>query len=186
MISIIIRNYAIAPIILLLLFLTPHKILSQQGKPLEVSKEITQHIVKDVWTPFMESYRELDVEKFKSIHAENVTRVSISMNKIEDRSTYFKSLDRFFLNIKKMKRQMDIKFSILSSATSENKVYQTGYFCFSSRGSDTEAFQPRGYGFFNVILIKENGVWKITMDADKQLNISQDKFRESGVIYELN
>jgi hypothetical protein len=186
MTSIIIRNYAIPPIILLLLILTPHQILSQQGKPIEVSKEILEHTVKDVWIPFMESYRELNVEIFKSIHAKNVTRVSINMNKIEDRSTYFKSLDRFFLNIKKMKRQMDIKFSILSSATSENKVYQTGYYCFSSRGSDTEAFQPRGYGFFNVILIKENGVWKITVDADKQLSISEDEFRRSGVIYELN
>ena len=133
----------------------------------------------------MESYREVDVEKFKSIHAKNVTRVSINMNKIEDRLTYFKSLDSFFLNVKKMKRQMDIKFSILSSATSENKVYQTGHFCFSSRGSDTKPFQPRGYGYFNVILIKENGVWKITMDADKQLSISEEEFRGSGVIYEL-
>jgi hypothetical protein len=64
-------------------------------------------------------------------------------------------------------------------------VYQTGYFCFSSKGSDTEAFQPRGYGFFNVILIKENGIWKITMDADKQISISKEKFKESGMIYEL-
>ena len=180
------RNYSIIQIFLFILFLIPLKTIAQQGKPLEVSKEITQAVLEDVWTPFMESYRELDVEKFKSIHAKNVTRVSISMNKIEDRSDYFKSLDRFFLNIAKMKRQMDIKFSILSSATSENKAYQTGYFCFSSRGSGTEPFQPRGYGFFNVILIKENGTWKITSDADKQLNINEDKFRESGVIYELN
>lgn len=180
------RNHAFIQVFLLILILTPIKTFAQQGKPLEVSKEITEAVLKDVWTPFMESYREIDVEKFKSIHAKNVTRVSINMNKIENRLAYFKSLDRFFQNVKTMKRQMDIKFSILSSATSENKVYQTGYFCFSSRGSDTEVFQPRGYGFFNVIIIKENGVWKITMDTDKQLSISDDEFRESGVIYELN
>ena len=137
------RNQVIFQIFLLILILFPIKSFAQQGKPLDVSKEITAAVLDDVWIPFMESYRELDVEKFKSIHAKNVTRVSINMNKIEDRLTYFNSLDRFFQNVKKMKRQMDIKFSILSSATSENKVYQTGYFCFSSKGSDTEAFQPR-------------------------------------------
>ena len=66
----------------------------------------------------------------KSIHASNLTRVSIDMNKIENVSTYFKNLDGFFQSILKMNRQMDIKFSILSSATSEDKAYQTGYYCF--------------------------------------------------------
>lgn len=58
-------------------------VLAQQGKPLEVSKEITEAIIKDVWQPFMESYRGLDIKKFKSIHTINLTRVSIDMNKIE-------------------------------------------------------------------------------------------------------
>ena len=109
----------------------------------------------------------------------------LDMNKIENRSTYFKNLDGFFQSVIKMNRQMDIKFSILSSATSENKAYQTGYYCFSSRGSDSESFQPRGYGLFNVILIKEDGVWKISMDADKHVTIDADEFRKSGIIYKL-
>ncbi len=170
-------NQTIVQVFLFTLILLPSKVLAQQGKPLEVSKEITEAILKDVWQPFMESYRELDIKKFQSIHASNLTRVSIDMNKIENTSTYFKNLDGFFQSVIKMNRQMDIKFSILSSATSEDKAYQTGYYCFSSRASDSESFQPRGYGLFNVILIKEDGVWKISMDADE--------FRKSGVIYEL-
>ena len=152
---------------------------------MEVSKEITEAIVKDVWQPFMESYRDLDIKKFKSIHAINLTRVSIDMNKIETGATYLNNIGGFFQRIKKMNRQVDIKFSIVSNATSENKVYQTGYYCFSSRGSNSESFQPRGYAFFNIILIKENGVWKISMDADKKVQLNQDEFIKSGVIYKL-
>ncbi len=178
-------NHLVIQVFLFIMMFTPVKVLSQQSKPLEVSKEITEAIIIDVWQPFMESYRELDVNKFKSIHASNLTRVSVDMNKIENRAAYFKDLDGFFQNVINMNRQLDIKFSILSSATSEDKAYQTGYYCFSSRGSDSESFQPRGYGSFNVILIMEDGVWKISMDADKHVPIDEDEFRKSGVIYEL-
>lgn len=170
---------------LLTLVLIPSIVLSQPPKPREVPEAITEAIAKDVWHPFMEAYRALDVEKFKSIHASDVTRVSIDMNKIENKSDYFNNLDGFFNNVKSMSRQMDIRFSIVSSATGDDKVYQTGYYCFSSRGSDSEAFQPRAYGFFNVILIKENDVWKIALDADKHVTMGEDEFRTSGKVYEL-
>jgi len=178
-------NQTIVHVFLFTLILLPGKALAQQGKPLEVSNEITEAIIKDVWQPFMESYRDLDIKKFQSIHAVNLTRVSIDMNKIETGVTYLNDFGRFFQRIKKMNKQVDIKFSIISCATSENKVYQTGYFCFSSKGSNSESFQPRGYGFFNVILIKEDGVWRISMDADKQVELDEDEFRKSGVIYKL-
>ncbi len=178
-------DQTIVQVFLFILILAPSMVLAQQGKPLEVSKEITGAIIKDVWQPFMESYRGLDIKKFKSIHTINLTRVSIDMNKIETGVTYLNNIGGFFQRVKKMNRQVDIKFSIISSATGENKVYQTGYYCFSSKGSNSESFQPRGYGFFNVILIKEDGIWRISMDADKQVEIDEDKFRKSGVIYEL-
>jgi len=178
-------NQTIVHVFLFILILASGKVLAQQGKPVEVSNEITEAILKDVWQPFMESYKDLDIEKFKSIHANNLTRVSIDMNKIETGATYLNNIDGFFQRVKKMNRQVAITFSILSSATSDTKTYQTGYYCFSSRGSDSENFQPRGYAFFNVILIRENEVWKISMDADKKVEIDEDEFRKSGVIYKL-
>jgi hypothetical protein len=36
-----------------------------------------------------------------------------------------------------------------------------------------------------VILIRENEVWKISMYADKKVEIDEDEFRKSGVIYKL-
>ena len=172
-------------LILTALILAPCVTFSQQGKPVEVSKEITEAILNDVWEPFMESYKDLDIAKYKSIHANDFIRVSIDMNKIETGSTYLENFGGFFQMVKKMGRQVAITFSILSSATSDRQTYQTGYYCFSSRGSNSESFQPKGYGFFNVILVKEEGVWKISLDADKKVQIDEDEFRKSGVIYQL-
>ena len=75
---------------------------------------------------------------------------------------------------------MNITFSITSSATTENKVYQTGYYVFSSKAKDDEHFTPRGYSSFNVILIKaeDSGTWKISVDADKQVQFTQGRVFE--------
>ena len=150
--------------------------------------QIVASVKKDVWIPFMESYRDLDRKKLVSIHAPDITRVSINSNKIESGAAYLESVESLFQSVKKMNRQMNITFSIVSSATTENKVYQTGYYVFSSKGKDDEHFKPRGYSFFNVILTKDkdSGTWKISLDADKQVQFTQDEFMNSGTIYTIN
>ena len=80
---------------------------------------------------------------------------------------------------------MDIRFSILSSATGNEKVYQTGYYCVGSRASNSDSFQPMGYGYFTVVLTKENDQWKISLDADKKATIDEEEFIKAGIIYAL-
>ncbi len=179
-------NLTVIHSLLVVLFLVPAMAFTQSGKPSAISDELTTAVAKDVWQPFMESYRELDFNKLRSIHASELTRVSIDRNTIENTTDYFNGLNSFIQNVKKMNRQMDIKFSIVSTASGEDKVYQTGYYCFSMRGNDSEAFQPMGYGYFNVVLIQEDGAWKITLDADKTAKINEEEFRKTGVVYELD
>lgn len=160
--------------------------LSQQDNTLESHENVVASIFNEVWLPFMESYRDADIKKFKSIHAKDLARVSIDRNTIQSLSNYVPEMEGVFQKLKGMGRQMDIRFSILSSAIDESKAYQTGYYCFSTRASESDSFQPHGYGFFNVLLIKEDGKWKISTDADKQADISEEEFAESGTIYKLD
>ena len=171
---------------LLVLVFSSTNIISQEDVSMDSSEEIMTSVYNDVWLPFMESYREMNIEKFKSLQANDLTRVSIDRNTIQAKSKYFESIEAFFNQFKQANRQMDIRFSILSTATGENKVYQTGYYGFSSRVSDSEAFKPLGYGYFTVVLIKEEGQWKISLDADKQAAIDEDEFGKSETIYKLN
>jgi len=173
-------------IALTVLFFSFSSMLGQQNKSLETSENIMESVFQDVWQPFMESYRDFDIEKFESVHAKDLTRVSISRNKIQSYADYFPEMKGFFQQIKKSGRQMDIKFAIVSSANEGDKTYQTGYYCFRSRGSDSEEFQPRGYGFFNVLLTKQDGKWKISLDADNRSTITEEEFNNSGTIYGLD
>ena len=182
------KQYSTIFLIFLSICFTYSNAFSQQMKPVQVDSLIVTSIKNDVWIPFMESYRELDAKKLKSIHSPDIIRVSIGMNKIESGSDYLDNLETFFQRIKKMNRQMDITFSIVSSATTEDKVYQTGYYVFSSKTKDEEQFVPRGFSSFNVMLTKDkvSGRWKISLDSDKQVQLTLEEFMKSGTIYKLD
>ncbi|MEM7085326.1 MAG: nuclear transport factor 2 family protein [Bacteroidota bacterium] len=186
----VLSKFNSSPVILqiavILLFFSFGSMQGQENEPVEGSNEVVASIFEDVWLPFMESYRALDVEKFKSIHAKDLTRVSISRNQIQSYADYFTQMEGVFKQVKESGRQMDIQFSIITSATGSHKAYQTGYYCFRSRASASEEFQARGYGFFNVLLTKENGTWKISLDSDKRADITEEEFNKSGTIYSLD
>lgn len=167
-------------------FISFNTLLGQQNQPTETSEEIVTAIYQDIWLPFMESYRELSIEKFQSVHAKDLTRVSISRNRLQSYDDYFPEIKGFFQQVKDRGRQIDIRFAIVSTANEGDKTYQTGYYCFGSRASDSEEFQPRGYGFFNVLLTKEGGTWKISLDADDRSTITEEEFIKAGIIYGLN
>lgn len=171
-----------------ILMATFNTVFSQQRKIVEVDSQIVAAVKKDVWIPFMESYRDLDGNKLKSVHTTDITRVSLNTNKIESGSDYLDNQAYMFSMIKKMNRQMRITFSIVSTATSKDKVYQTGYYIFSSKKADDEHFTPRGYSFFSVLITKdqESNTWKISLDADKKVSITQEEFMKSGTIYALD
>jgi len=171
---------------ILMVFFATNNIIGQEDNSMISTDDIMISVYEDVWKPFMESYRELNIEKFKSLQAKDLTRVSIDRNTIQTKTKYFVEIEAFFNQIKQINRQMDIKFSIMSTATGNNKVYQTGYYGISLSGSDSEFSQSMGYGYFTVVLIQEDRSWKISMDADKQVTIDEDEFRKSDVIYELD
>lgn len=172
-------------LVITLLFVSV-SVFSQGQRPVEVDKDIVASIKQDVWIPFMESYRELNTEKLVSVHSSKITRVSVDLHKIESGQEYLKSLGKLFNQIKQMNIDIDIKFSVVTSATSANRVYQEGYYVFSTKAKDKKSYQPMGYAAFSVILTKENGKWKISLDTDKKAKITQEEFMKSGTIYALD
>lgn len=156
-----------------------------QQKTVTVDSLIVESVKKDVWVPFMESYRDLDFQKLKSIHTSDITHVGVHLNQIETGADYLKNLNAFFEQIKSLNYQMNITFSIVSSATTKNKVYQTGYYTIGLRANENASFQSTGYSSFSVLCIKENGTWKISFDADKKVKLTQEEFEKAGVVYKL-
>lgn len=168
-----------------ILLVSPIAVQGQEPIQSAAQKEVMTAAYEDVWKPFMESYRALDVAKFMSVHSEELLRVSIDGNTIQQKAEYELMMEGFFGQLNASKQQIDITFAVASTATSGDKVYQTGYYCLGMRASNAEEFVPRGCGYFNVLLIKEDGKWKIALDSDKQAILTQSEFEEAGVVYRL-
>ena len=167
------------------LFLVVGYVSAQQN---EVPKEVIESIKTDVWIPFMESYADLDSDKLKSIHTKDIVRITIDQNEVKTGTSYLEHFGGFLDNVKQRGGQLGIAFAILSTAVDESQdiAYQTGYYRFSSKRKDDENLVPRGYGYFNVGLRKENGTWKLWMDSDKRTDISHSDFHNVDIIYDLD
>lgn len=163
-------------------------VLSFGQKKSTVSEEIIAAIKKDVWIPFMEAYDELDPNKLKSIHSQEIVRITIDQNEIKSGESYLEHFGNFLVNVRQRGSKVGISFAILSTAIDESEeiAYQTGYYRFSSQGKNDDEMVIRGYGYFNVGLKEEDGVWKIWLDSDKKSDISHSDFSNSKTVYELD
>ncbi|MCL6265833.1 YybH family protein [Flagellimonas myxillae] len=157
-------------------------------KKIAVSDEVIAAIKKDVWVPFMESYIELNPNKLKSVHSQEIVRVTIDENEIKSGESYLEYFGQFLEIVKDRGGKVAIAFAIESTAIdeSEEMAYQTGYYRFSSLGKDGEEMVVRGYGYFNVGLKLENDGWRIWLDSDKKADISDSDFSKHKVLYELD
>ena len=154
-------------------------------QPVKTSIEDIEQIKNDVWVPFMESYRDLDISKFKSVHDENVVRVTIDRNYIEVGEEYFSNVQKFIEFVSTNKKVIDISFAVLSTAVKDDTAYQTGYYRLRSKDNKGE-FVVRNYGFFNVMLKKDDEKWRIALDSDKATNIETSTFNEVDIVYSLH
>lgn len=144
-------------------------------------------IKNDVWIPYMEAFKTLDTDKFKSVYTKDIIRVEIEKNNIKLGKTYFQDFGGFLESTKKKGGGIKVAFAIISTAidTNEKIAYQTGYYQFSLRKAGEKDFKVGGYGYFNVGLKKKKGKWKIFLDSDNEANISEKDFRQAGALYEL-
>lgn len=158
-----------------------------QRPPKDIPQETLEAIKTEVWIPFMEAYDQSDSQKLKSIHTQDIFRVTQDQNQVETGESYLEEFGNFVKTVKARGSQIGIAFAIRSTALKDagDMAYQTGYYRFSSKRGDDEDLVIRGYGEFNVGLRKENGTWKIWLDADKRIQLSPEDFNAQEIVYEL-
>jgi len=155
-------------ICLILLFANPA--FSQTGN---LQKEINEQ----VWKPFIKAFNNHDDEAFSAVHSKEVIRVSQDDNQIIGYAEYFKKVpDSVKLKWKDWKRNIELRF--LQRIASGEKAFEVGYY--KSSNTNTVTGEKRtGYGKFHVLLRKENGTWKILMDADANENTDEAVFSKA-------
>ncbi len=144
-------------LILITLFLLTDDLAAQKDS-------LQQEINDQVWKPFIQSFNNDDDETFKSVHSKDVIRVIRDNNTILDYEGYFKPVpDSLKAKWGSWKKNIELRF--IQRIADNGKAFETGYYKTSNTNKSTGETRV-GYGKFQVLLRKENGIWKILMDSD--------------------
>ncbi len=123
-----------------------------------------QEINEQVWKPFIRAFNSDDNEAFKSVHSKDVVRVIQDDNYLMDYNQYFQKIpDSTKAKWADWKKNIELRF--LQRIASKDKAFEVGYYKTTSTNTVTGE-KRTGFGKFHVLLRKEDGVWKILMDAD--------------------
>ncbi len=159
---------------LLSLFVTFFYFISAnaQSDSLKWVKEINER----VWKPFVTHFISGNNEGFSSVHSKKITRVEIDGNRLLDYNKYFPATDA---NAKPGKKNVNRLFELRFDKRISNgtKAWESGYY----KGTVMqEGKEPRSYyGRFFVVLEKENGTWKILVDADTGKDANEENFSKA-------
>jgi len=168
------KKIAMKKIILLLnVILIGLTSLAQENK-------LTQEINAQVWMPFIRAFGDGDDELFRSVHSKDVIRVMQDDKQIVGYDKYFKKVpDSIKAKWSDWKKSIELRFT--QRIASDDKAFEVGYYRSTSINMKTGE-QRSGIGKFHVLLRKENGIWKILMDADTAEGASEENFSKANPI----
>jgi ketosteroid isomerase-like protein len=125
---------------------------------------LQKEINEQVWKPFIKAFDNSDDEAFSAVHSKEVIRVIQDDNRVMGYNEYFQKIpDSIKAKWGNWKKNIELRF--LQRIASKDKAFEVGYYKTTSTNAVTGE-KRSGYGKFHVLLRKENGVWKILMDAD--------------------
>lgn len=135
-----------------------------------------KEINEQVWKPFITHLISGDKAAFSSVHSKQVTRVEIDNGTILDFEKYFPQQDKSNKFAKKADRKFELRFD--KRISNGTHAWESGYYKGSvlQDGKETRTY----YGRFYVVLQKENGNWKILVDADTGKEATKENFETAS------
>lgn len=127
-----------------------------------------------VWKPFIKYFSSRDQKGLASVHSKEVARVVQDDGRILNASEYFKEPSEAQKE-KNASRTLAIELRFIQRIASDDKAFEVGYYKTTSTDINTGASRSN-YGKFHVLLRKEDGKWKILMDADANDNTNEAVF----------
>ena len=133
-------------------------------------------INEQVWKPFIAHFISGNKEGFRKVHSKRITRVEIDRGKVLDHQKYFPPIDPNGKQLSQsFKRLFELRFD--KRISDGKKEWESGYY----KGTVIqERKEPRSYyGRFFVVLEKEEGIWKILVDADTGKEANEENFSKA-------
>ena len=140
--------------------------------------DLQKQINEQVWKPFIKAYNELDTEKFMAVHSKEVTRVIQDGDMIYGYDIYYQNNknnnERSKQSLQKNNGKRVIELRFTQRIAGNDRAFEVGYYKVTTTTGNDSA--RNYYGKFHVLLRKENGIWKILMDADAHENTTEELF----------
>ena len=109
------------------------------------------------------------------MHSKEVIRVERDANHIFGFDQYFKKVPDS-VKAKWVKQKKNIELRFIQRIAANDKAFEVGYY--KTTSTNLAIGQTRtGYGKFHVLFRKENGDWKILMDADANESTNEAVFQ---------
>jgi len=144
------------------------------------SDSIQRQINQQVWKPFIQTFNARDNEGFKAVHSKEVSRVLQDDKRILNADEYFKPVpDSIKARWAAYKNNLELRFT--QRIATGDRAFEVGYYKSSSTNTNTGQTRT-SYGKFHVLLRKENGIWKILMDADTRENADENAFNSAAAM----
>ena len=138
---------------------------------------LIKEIDEQVWKPFMRSFSNDDNKGFRAVHSKEMVRVIQDSKDIFGYDQYFKELpDSIKARSSDWKKTIELRF--VQRIAKNDKAFDVGYYKTSYINTKTGETR-KGIGKFHVLLRKENGVWKILMDADSAEGATEEVFNKA-------
>jgi len=125
---------------------------------------LRQQINQQVWKPFMKAFNDLDTEGFMAVHSREMSRVIQDGNLIYGHDKYNMEMKQGNENAKKTNQRRTLELRFTQRIAANDRAFEVGYYKFTS--IERNGNIRKGFGKFHVLLRRENGTWKILMDAD--------------------
>lgn len=143
------------------------------GQDAKTIKDINEQ----VWRPFIKGFSNGDEELFKSVHSKDIARVEQDSKRILNYDKYFAKIpDSIKAKWSDWKKNIELRF--VQRIASVDKAFEVGYYRSTSTNIKTGE-KRSGIGKFHVLLQKENGIWKIVLDADTAEGASEENFNRA-------
>ncbi|MDX1940661.1 MAG: nuclear transport factor 2 family protein [Saprospiraceae bacterium] len=137
---------------------------------------IQKTIDEQVWLPFIKTFNAFDGEGFNALHTKDVLRGGPWG--IQTGEEYWKNNLESNKKGKESGGKKSIAFRFEHRVARDSIAYEVGYYKVKYTHDGEER---TGYGRFDVVLRKVNGVWKIAQDWDVD-NINGKKFTEEDFV----
>ena len=135
---------------------------------------LQKEINEQVWKPFVSAYNNRDNDALSKVHSKELIRIAQDEKVILGYAEYFRKVPDS-IKARRSNWQFSIELRFAQRIASAGKAFEVGYFKLIRKNTQT-GDNSISFGKFHVLLRKEEGVWKILMDADSSVQADEKSF----------